>query len=220
MRDTTTRITFVRHGDVHNPQNLIYGRLPGFRLSDIGREQIAQTAHALANGLLPAPAAIFASPQPRAQESARIIQARFPELEIVTAILIDEIDIYFEGHPAEELAARGWDLYTGVEAGYETPEVIGARGAQFVADARESHAGQHVLAITHGDVIAFTILQVMQEEVRVGLKRTLDRFGLHDHYPATASLTTLLYGSADADETPGLLYVRPYDEDLVRPSLS
>ena len=32
-----TSISFVRHGHVHNPENIVYGRLPGFRLSDLGR---------------------------------------------------------------------------------------------------------------------------------------------------------------------------------------
>ena len=215
-----TQITFVRHGDVHNPENLVYGRLPGFRLSEVGRQQVAQTAQALANRSLPAPDAIFASPQPRAQESAQLIQVRFPELEIVTDHLIDEIDVYFEGHPAEEVAERGWDLYTDVEPGYETPTDIAARGARFVANVRETHAGQHVLAVTHGDVIAFTILKVMQEQVGIAFKRTLDRFGIDDIYPATASLTTLIYRTPRPNEIPDLVYTRPYDEDLVRPSLS
>jgi broad specificity phosphatase PhoE len=221
MKDTgITRITFVRHGDVHNPENLIYGRLPDFPLSSIGRLQVAQTAQALVDEPLPAPSKIYTSPQERAQESARIIRVRYPELEIVTAPLIDEIDVYFEGHPAEVVAARGWDLYTDVEPGYDTPEMVGARGAQFVAQMREIHAGQHVLAVTHGDVIAFTILQVMQQPVQVAFKRTLDRFGIDDLYPATASLTTLVYTTGSPNEIPGLVYERPYDEELIRPSLS
>ena len=216
----STHITFIRHGDVHNPEAIIYGRLPGFRLSDIGRRQMAASARALVAGALPKPSVIFASPQPRAQESAALVQAQVPDLTIITAPLIDEIDCYFEGHPVEEVAARGWDLYTGVEPGYEVPEEIGARGARFVSEMRTTHAGEHVLAVTHGDVIAFTVLHAMREPVRVTLKRTLDRFGIDDRYPATASLTTLVYSSDNPDEVPELRYIRPYSDDLVRPSLS
>ena len=28
----------VRHGEVHNPAKILYGRLPGYHLSDLGRE--------------------------------------------------------------------------------------------------------------------------------------------------------------------------------------
>ncbi len=39
MSNPTTSITLVRHGHVHNPDGLIYGRLPGFRLSEAGRSK-------------------------------------------------------------------------------------------------------------------------------------------------------------------------------------
>ena len=32
-----TTIHFVRHGEVHNPDHILYERLPGFHLSDRGR---------------------------------------------------------------------------------------------------------------------------------------------------------------------------------------
>lgn len=221
---SSTQITFIRHGAVHNPDDIIYGRLPGFRLSEIGQQQIAATARALVESPLPSPDAIFTSPQLRARQSAEIIQVQYPDLEIITDPLIDEIDIYFEGHPSSELAKRGWDLYSGVEDDgdhhYDTPITIAARGAQFVASIRDTHASQHVLAVTHGDIIAFTVLWAMQEPLLVKLKRTLHRFGIIDRYPVTASLTTLSYHSPNAREIPDLTYYRPYDENLVRPALS
>ena len=39
-----TRVHVVRHGEVHNPDGILYGRLPGFRLSDTGRAQAAGRA--------------------------------------------------------------------------------------------------------------------------------------------------------------------------------
>ncbi len=32
-----TRVHVVRHGEVHNPDGVLYGRLPGFHLSEAGR---------------------------------------------------------------------------------------------------------------------------------------------------------------------------------------
>ena len=33
MSDAPTVVHLVRHGEVHNPEKVLYGRLPGFRLS-------------------------------------------------------------------------------------------------------------------------------------------------------------------------------------------
>jgi hypothetical protein len=37
---TTTRtvVHLLRHGEVYNPEAILYGRIPGFRLSDNGRD--------------------------------------------------------------------------------------------------------------------------------------------------------------------------------------
>lgn len=63
------RIHLVRHGEVHNPDGILYGRLPGFRLSDRGRTMARTTARALVADGRPI-AALYASPLQRAQESA------------------------------------------------------------------------------------------------------------------------------------------------------
>jgi broad specificity phosphatase PhoE len=212
-----TRITLVRHGHVHNPDNVIYGRLPGFRLSTAGRRQAKAAALLLRGANL---SAVFTSPQQRTIETAEILQRHHPNLAIRQTGLVDEVRSYFEGHPAEEVEARGWDLYTGVDDGFEAPDEVGARGAQFVAKVRAKFSGQHVTVVTHGDVIAFTLLHAMHETVQVSSKRSLARFGITDRYPATASLTTLIYHSTDPEEAPSIEYVRPYDDDPPQASLS
>ena len=37
MRERTVHL--LRHGEVYNPDRVLYGRLPGFRLSELGVEQ-------------------------------------------------------------------------------------------------------------------------------------------------------------------------------------
>jgi broad specificity phosphatase PhoE len=44
---TVTRVHLVRHGEVFNPGHVLYGRLPGFRLSDLGVEMAERAAEAL-----------------------------------------------------------------------------------------------------------------------------------------------------------------------------
>ncbi|MBI5159854.1 MAG: histidine phosphatase family protein [Micrococcales bacterium] len=61
------RIHLVRHGEVHNPGGVLYGRLPGFRLSDLGRRM----ARAAAESSSAAPVVrVVASPLQRTRESA------------------------------------------------------------------------------------------------------------------------------------------------------
>ncbi|MEQ0806404.1 histidine phosphatase family protein, partial [Mycobacterium tuberculosis] len=68
-----TQVHVVRHGEVHNPTGILYGRLPGFHLSATGAAQAAAVADALADRDI---VAVIASPLQRAQETAAPIAAR------------------------------------------------------------------------------------------------------------------------------------------------
>lgn len=88
-----TVVHVVRHGEVHNPAGILYGRLPGFRLSDNGRDQADVVAKALAEADI---AAVVASPMQRAQETAGPIAAAHG-LEIRTDAELIEASNLFEG---------------------------------------------------------------------------------------------------------------------------
>jgi broad specificity phosphatase PhoE len=65
-----TSIYLVRHGEVENPNHIIYGRLPGFKLSDRGRYQ----AEKIGEWFRPKEIThIFSSPLLRAKQTARLI---------------------------------------------------------------------------------------------------------------------------------------------------
>nr|WP_233613767.1 histidine phosphatase family protein [Leucobacter edaphi] len=85
----------VRHGEVHNPDLVLYGRIPGFRLSERGHRMAEAAALELA-GSDRAIARLIASPLERAQQSARPIASTFG-LEVVTDERIIEPTNYFEG---------------------------------------------------------------------------------------------------------------------------
>ncbi|MFI6868040.1 histidine phosphatase family protein [Nocardia sp. NPDC050406] len=57
----------MRHGEVHNPKGILYGRLEGFGLSVAGRAQAGAVARSLADHDI---ALVVASPLQRAQETA------------------------------------------------------------------------------------------------------------------------------------------------------
>ena len=42
-----TTIHLMRHGEVHNPEGILYGRLPGYHLSELGRQMAVQVADVL-----------------------------------------------------------------------------------------------------------------------------------------------------------------------------
>ena len=66
-----TTIHFVRHGKVENPGHLLYERLPGFHLSEVGVRMAQATAHYIAvSPQLNTVSAIYSSPLERTRETA------------------------------------------------------------------------------------------------------------------------------------------------------
>src|ERR1041384_8211441 len=81
---TASRLHLVRHGEVHNPRRVLYGRLPDYHLSEAGRRMARAAADHIA-ALERSIAALYSSPLERAQESAEPFAERFdlvPEIEI------------------------------------------------------------------------------------------------------------------------------------------
>lgn len=86
-------IHLVRHGEVENPEGVLYGRLPGFGLSERG----AQMAQAAADSLAGQPVTrLVASPLQRTVESAQPWAQRFG-LELNLDDRLIEPDNRFEG---------------------------------------------------------------------------------------------------------------------------
>jgi broad specificity phosphatase PhoE len=94
-----TTIHLMRHGEVHNPEGVLYGRLPGYRLSERGLAMAHMVADHLAGSGASARrdvVAVIASPLQRAQETAGPIAAAFG-LDIRTDERIIEAGNHFEG---------------------------------------------------------------------------------------------------------------------------
>ncbi len=74
------RLHFVRHGEVFNPESVLYERIEGFHLSDLGHQMAQAAASQLAaeNRQI---AKLYASPLQRTQESGAPIAKEF-RLEI------------------------------------------------------------------------------------------------------------------------------------------
>lgn len=89
-----TIVHVVRHGQVHNPDGILYGRQPGYGLSDLGRQMAERLGEYFADVPLQH---LVCSPLQRAQETLAPIAARHPELDIVTDVRVIEAANAFEG---------------------------------------------------------------------------------------------------------------------------
>lgn len=88
----TVSVHLVRHGEVFNPNKVLYGRLPGFGLSTLGH----QMAQELADGWETAPQILVSSPLQRAQETIAPLAQKFA-MDIRTDDRVLEAENSFQG---------------------------------------------------------------------------------------------------------------------------
>ncbi|MFF6917801.1 histidine phosphatase family protein [Streptomyces sp. NPDC012466] len=88
-----TVVHLMRHGEVANPDGILYGRLPGYHLSDLGRRMADRVAEHLSGRDV---THVVASPLERAQETAEPI-AKAHGLDLATDERLIEADNIFQG---------------------------------------------------------------------------------------------------------------------------
>ncbi|GLY98306.1 histidine phosphatase family protein [Actinoplanes sp. NBRC 103695] len=93
MSESTTVVHVLRHGEVYNPTKVLYGRLPGFHLSELGVQMAKAAADVLKDRDV---THLVASPLERAQETAEPFAAQY-KLDITTDVRLIESANYFEG---------------------------------------------------------------------------------------------------------------------------
>ncbi len=195
-----TRVHVIRHGEVHNPTGVLYGRLPGFGLSDRGRAQARAVADTLAGRDI---VAVIASPLQRAQETAAPI-ASHHNLPVDTDADLIESANYFEGRrvgPGDG-AWRDprfwWQLRNPFTPSWGEPYVeVADRMTTAVDKALARGAGHEVVCVSH---------QLPVWALRLHLT---DRRLWHDprrRECALASVTTFVY---DGDRLVDVEYSQP-----------
>ncbi len=143
-------IHLVRHGEVHNPTGVLYGRIEGYHLSDRGH-RMADLAAASLNGR--PITGLWASPLLRTQESAAPWALRFG-LEIVNDERLIEPPNVFEGvNIRRELRRRpllARHLVNPLRPSWGEPFVsIRNRMMAAVADIHEATEGGEAVAVSH-----------------------------------------------------------------------
>jgi broad specificity phosphatase PhoE len=147
-----TTVHLLRHGEVHNPQGILYGRSSGFHLSERGRKMADRVADRIGERDI---THIASSPLERAQETAAPLAAALGLSVELDERLIESLNI-FEGKP---FAFRGsilrqpkvWrSLWNPFRPSWGEPykEVV-ARMWSAVEDAREAAAGHEAAVVSH-----------------------------------------------------------------------
>ena len=146
-----TVVHLLRHGEVSNPNGVLYGRLPGYHLSANGRLMAAAAADFFAERPV---AALFASPLERAQETAQPVAERLG-LEIVTDERLIESMNVLEGKTVTlaqlVLNPSNWRyLWNPFRPSWGEPyQQVVTRMRQVIERAREAAPGQEAACVSH-----------------------------------------------------------------------
>jgi len=147
-----TTVHLVRHGEVHNPEGILYGRLPGYGLSDTGREHARRAAEHLAGADV---TALLVSPMQRAQETAVPIAEKLG-VEPITEDRLIEAGNAFEGlrvgvgDGALRQPQHWWKLRNPFRPSWGEPYVeIAARMLAAVESARDTARGHEAILVSH-----------------------------------------------------------------------
>lgn len=147
-----TLVHVVRHGEVHNPGRVLYGRLPGYRLSPLG-EQMAERVAEFMDGR--DVVHLMASPLERAQQTAVPI-GRVLGLEVGSDERLIEAGNSFEGSTvgADPRQLIRWEnlrrLRNPMRPSWGEPyRDIAVRMLAAVDAARRTARGQEAVLVSH-----------------------------------------------------------------------
>ena len=181
----TATVHLVRHGEVENPKGIVYGRLPGYHLSERGQRQAERAATRLRDADL---GSIWASPLERTQETAAIIAAPHG-LEVVTDARLIESENTFEGATRSLLlfaaSPRSWWRFRNPlrPSWGESFADIAARMTSAIAEAVARAGGREVVIVSHQTPVRVARLALARRRVPPWLPQVR---------PTTGSITTLV----------------------------
>ncbi len=148
----TTVVHLVRHGQVENPRGVLYGRIPGYHLSEDGRIMAKAAADYLAARDI---TVLRSSPLERALETAEPIAAQFG-LDVVVDDRLIEPWNHFEGMSVgvgdgSLRAPRHWMyLRNPFRPSWGEPyKDVAARMLAAVADAARAAHGHEAICVSH-----------------------------------------------------------------------
>lgn len=195
-----TVVHLLRHGEVFNPTGVLYGRLPDFHLSDLGRAMAERLAASLVGRDI---TVVTASPLDRAQETAAPIAAAH-DVSIGVDDNLIEADNVFEGlrvGVGDGVLKRPqyWHhLRNPFKPSWGEPYVeLAARMRVAITTAREAARGHEALLVSHQ--LPIWVARLDAEKHRFAHDPRRRQCGL-------ASLTSLTYAG---DRLVAIVYSEP-----------
>ncbi len=147
-----TVVHVVRHGEVDNPEKVLYGRLPGYHLSELGQQMADRAAKVLSNYDI---AKVYSSPLERAQETAAPISAALSLPVTLDDRLIESTNV-FEGSRVGVgdgvlRSPAAWKhLYDPFTPSWGEPyRVVATRMRASILDARAAVRGREAAVVSH-----------------------------------------------------------------------
>jgi broad specificity phosphatase PhoE len=151
MTDKTI-VHLLRHGEVHNPEGVLYGRRDGYHLSALGQKMASKVADAVADRDI---THLRVSPLERAQETAQPLAER-RGLEILTDERVIESTNVFEGErfgPGANALRKPstWrHLWNPFKPSWGEPyREIAARMMAAIEDSRDVARGHEAVIVSH-----------------------------------------------------------------------
>lgn len=149
---TRTVVHLMRHGEVENPTGVLYGRLPGYLLSELGRAMALRVAEHLSGREI---VHLVASPLERAQETMEPIAEAYG-LPVQTDDRVIEAANLFEGltvgaGDGSLLRLSHWRKYRNplLPSWGEPYHEIAARMLAAAESARRAAEGHEALIVSH-----------------------------------------------------------------------
>jgi broad specificity phosphatase PhoE len=164
-------VHLVRHGRVHNPHKVVYGRQPGWSLSEEGRGDARRAAEHLRGRPL---ARVYSSPLERALETAEIVAAACGAALEVRDELVESLlcEPWF-GRPWREVHThhvREWMRYLRrpheIRGVSEPLAAMAVRMEAAVRGLAAAHPEGEVAAVSHGDPIKAAVLSLTGGDLR------------------------------------------------------
>lgn len=153
-----TEILLIRHGEVENPENIEYMRLPGFGLSYKGASQIKALAEKLKKYKIDL---IYSSPLQRAKETAEILSKNISNKKIKIKLSEELIEANYwkwEGLKRNERDKAELNGYWKDPVKYssilgESLEDIQKRVVEKILEIAKNNKGKRIIITSHADPI-------------------------------------------------------------------
>ncbi len=171
-----TTFYFIRHGEVENPQQVWYGRLSGYALSVVGRQQAHQAANYFSSKDIDA---IYSSPLLRTEQTAEIIAKRLDTVLNYSDDLL-EINSVMQGKKYSDLAAINYNIFASETNNIEAESIVSAarRIKNFLLEI--SQKNQVVIAVSHGDILM--LLKLMHKSLELNNFNLRQQAGEYTHH--------------------------------------